>query len=44
MRVAGREELLGQGVAVGEVLAVLLLQLRGHGLDCRGGRLNQADQ
>ena len=36
-RIAGREELFCQGIAISEVLTKLLLQLRGHCLDSRGG-------
>lgn len=37
-RIAGREELFCQGIAISEVFTKLLLQLRGHCLDSRGGR------
>ena len=36
-RIAGREELFCQGIAISEVLTKLLLQLRSHCLDSRGG-------
>ena len=36
-RIAGWEELFCQGIAISEVFTKLLLQLRGHCLDSRGG-------
>ena len=41
VRVAGREEFFGDRIAVGKVLAILLLQLWWHGLDCWGRGLHR---
>ena len=40
VRVARREEFFGDRIAVGKVLAILLLQLWWHGLDCWGRGLH----